>query len=236
MAERKKPAERRIDPNTPGGRIRKLREARGLSLQGLGDLIEMSRSEVYKLELGERILRRAHVEKLCEIFSCKPEDIVANEAERDAVLDRGVARKGNRTQRRRGTGESLVPTAVREGTVPVRSFRAGAAPETLPAVPAPPSVVGARGSYAAYMADMTMEPAIPAGALMFVSPAIPVCAGDRCAVRYKDGRLQPAICALEKDGQTLSATVLTPVKGRKKIDLAADDIEAVEKIVEIRFR
>ncbi len=237
MARAKTGVEKRKEAEAPGQRIRSLREGRNMSLADLGKLLEMSRSEVFKLELGERILRRNHVEKLCEIFVCKPEDVVADKDELSMVMDRGVARKGNRTQRRTGGGDKSTAPPVRQGVVPLRSFRPGAAPETLPPVPAPPSVAGIRGAYAVYMADLSMDPAIPQGALMFVNPALPVCAGDRCAVRYKDGRLQAALCTLEKDGRILAATVLAPAKGRNaKIDLSADDIEAVEKIVEIRFR
>ena len=63
MAKAKVSVKKRKEAETPGARIRSLCEGRNMSLADLGKLLEMSRSEVFKLELGERLLRRAHVEK-----------------------------------------------------------------------------------------------------------------------------------------------------------------------------
>lgn len=67
------------DPDTPGGRVRKLRLARGWSLQHLADRAGTSKPQVDKLERGTRRLTEDWAAKLAAAFGVAAADILSGE-------------------------------------------------------------------------------------------------------------------------------------------------------------
>lgn len=93
-------------------RLKKLREAQGLSLVALGAMVGTSSQQISHLELGKRHLTVEWLERLAEALGCHPWDIVSepaaelreperkllkafsalSEADQQAVLDEALAR------------------------------------------------------------------------------------------------------------------------------------------------
>ena len=66
-----------------GGRIRKAREAKGLSQEGLAHLASLDRSYVSGLERGEYNVSLLALVKLARVLNASVESLVASEAARD---------------------------------------------------------------------------------------------------------------------------------------------------------
>ena len=67
-------------------RIKELREARGMTLETLADLVGLSTSYVQRLENGDRNLSVKHFEGFAEALRVQPEDLIKSISERDRAL------------------------------------------------------------------------------------------------------------------------------------------------------
>lgn len=56
--------------------IRRIREARGLSLENLAQLCGTDRSQVWRLEAGQRALTQSWMERLAKALACNPADLI----------------------------------------------------------------------------------------------------------------------------------------------------------------
>ena len=69
--------------NRFGEKLRTLRERRSLSLKQLGDLLGVSKTFLWELEMGEKIPNIAMLTKICDVFGVSCDKLIRDEAELD---------------------------------------------------------------------------------------------------------------------------------------------------------
>lgn len=75
-------------------RIRELREARNLSMEALGQKVNSTRQQIYKLETGRQILNQTWMERIGKALGVEPWDLITDRA---SNLDPPEARPGEET-------------------------------------------------------------------------------------------------------------------------------------------
>lgn len=79
-------------------RIKELREARGMTLETLADLVGLSTSYVHRLENGDRNLAVKHFSVFAEALRVQPEDLIKRVGNRERALSEAILKSDASTQ------------------------------------------------------------------------------------------------------------------------------------------
>lgn len=163
---------------TTANRIREHRQARGWTLQQLADASGTTKSQIDKLEKGERRLTVDWLLRLAKPLGCDPRDLLATgPAALSSLLPQAVQ-------------GSLVPPP----TLPVRgAARGGLAQEMywtdgpIDQVPRPYYLAHVRDAYAVYVVGDSMAPMYRPRQLLFVNPYKPPVSGSGVVITLANG-------------------------------------------------
>ncbi len=199
-------------------RIREWRNRRRMSLAELGEAVGLSRSEISKLESGSRRVRADHLVVLAKALKVAPEELMDKETVRDMI------------------GELPPATSAAGSVIPVAQVRRQngcvviIAQDTAMTVDAPPQLANVPGAFAFYMADTSLEPRVPVGALLYVHPLLPPRAGDLAVVTIEQA--PPALASIERRSNAL---VAIPDKDTTAIDLNDPRVISAHRIAGMWF-
>lgn len=173
-------------------RIREWRNRRRMSLAELGEAVGLSRSEISKLESGNRRVRADHLVVLAKALKISPDELMDRETVRDMIGEPAPASAA-------APAVQVVATRRQNGVIVILRHDPGAAAE------APPQLARVPGAYAFYMPDTSREPRVPVGALLYVHPLLPARAGDLAAVGLGDA--PPVLASIERRSTALVAVI-----------------------------
>jgi len=177
--------------------VKAMREARGLSLQALADLVGTTRQQVHKLESGERRLSIDWLLKLSAALGADPKDLLPPEqAPAFGGGDRSVSAvtPGGRAGMA-SSGARAMPVDQNDprDMIPIRSAGRGGNGQTMfledgpiGYTRRPSSLSDVRDGYAIYMVGDSMSPRYEPGWLLHVNPYKPPKAGRDVVVTLID--------------------------------------------------
>ncbi len=196
-------------------RIREWRNRRRMSLAELGEIVGLSRSEISKLESGNRRVRADHLVVLAKALKVAPEDLMDKDAVRELIGDGIPSRPSAATL-------TVVQVRRHNGLVQIVASESGLNGD------APPQIANVPGAYAFYMPDTSMEPRVPVGAQLFVNPMLPPRAGDLAIItRGEDG---PVLASIERRSNALVA-----LAGNIAVDLNDPSVSEAARVVGMWF-
>ncbi len=207
-----------MNPSEKPNRIREWRNRRRMSLAELGEAVGLSRSEISKLESGSRRVRADHLVVLAKALKVAPEELMDKETVRDMI------------------GELPPQALAASPAVPVAQARRQdgcvviAVQDTAVTAEAPPQLANVPGAFAFYMADTSLEPRVPVGALLYAHPMLPPRAGDLALVTMAQGL--PVLVSVERRSNALVAIA---GKDALVIDLNDPDVVSACRIAGMWF-
>ncbi len=170
-----------MDTKLYPNRIREWRERRGFSMQGLADRASTGKSQIDKLERGDRRLTMDWMVRLSVALDCAPADL----------LPESCVPSPN--DRRAEGGRFAYPSPDRHDLVPVRSAARGGFAEEMHLadgpidyVPRPHYLAHAHDTYAIYVVGESMVPMYRPGQLLFVNPYKPPTPGRGVVITLVD--------------------------------------------------
>lgn len=241
-------------------RIKELRRLRGLTQDGLGKRVGTGRSQIVKLERGERRLTVEWMRRLARALDCHPADLLANEPliENSGGHEPSRAPASSEWETAPGgfhapesdfaphAGEAA-PAAV---TVPaaanlmrdveVRGVAVGGKEscfefngEVVDRVRRPPGIAGASNVFAIYVVGQSMSPRFEEGELVFVHPGRPATSGCDVIVELHGRNGDPGQCYIKRlVKRTPTRTVLQQFNpARDDIAFDNDNIRAMYRIL-----
>jgi transcriptional regulator with XRE-family HTH domain len=193
--------------------LRQLRQARGLTMQTLADRVGTSKSQIDKLEKGERRLTLEWMQRLAEGLDCVVTDIIGPptpapvQSWPDYSGERDLPIRGRRSGGMGGI--SFAPVKSREY------------------VTRPANLLGIEDAFAVYASDETMEPRFYAGEILFVHPNRPLSRGCFVVLEMTDG--QGLVRQfLRQDAETLTLHQFNP---DRDIVLRRESVKNIYRIV-----
>ncbi|HIJ63097.1 MAG TPA: helix-turn-helix domain-containing protein [Rhodospirillaceae bacterium] len=198
-------------------RIREWRNHRRMSLAELGEAVGLSRSEISKLESGNRRVRADHLVVLAKALKISPDELMDRETVHGMLGEPSYAAQ---------TAPAVQVVATRRQSGMIVILRQ----EPAATVEAPPSLARTSGAYAFYMPDTSQEPRVPVGALLFVHPLLPARAGDLVALGL--GEAPPVLASVERRSSALVAVVGGDLGA---IDLNDQRVASAERIAGMWF-
>lgn len=208
--------------NPSSNRIRDYRQARGWTLQQLAEASGTTKSQIDKLEKGERRLTVDWLMRLATPLNCDPRDLL--------VMD-SAAPSLSPPPTLQAMHGSLLPAA----TLPVRgAARGGAAQEmfltdgAIDQVPRPHYLAHVKDAYAVYVVGDSMSPMYRPRQLLFINPyKLPV-AGSGVVITQPSG----AVLIKEFVRQKPTGVVLREYQPTQRdFTLPQQDIVAIHAVV-----
>lgn len=191
-------------------------------MQALADVVGTSKSQIDKLEKGQRRLTEDWMRRLARALQCSPADLL----EDDESDSRFVNPK---------TIDRLVAPARGPRDLPVCGYPLNeteayfldmkAAVHEM--VERPASLSSVEEAYAVYMADRSMQPKYEPGQLLYVHPYRPARNLDYVVVRLTNNRYVVRRFVSEAAGKV----TLTQLNPEKEIEFDRSEVIAVQKIV-----
>jgi transcriptional regulator with XRE-family HTH domain len=173
--------------------LHRLREAAGLSMQALADLVGTSAAQINKLEKGERRMTLDWMTRLAHGLGVEIEALLPAQNRHPA---------GMSTKDALGAGTPFVPrpsASDPNDLIPVRSAARGGDEQEMflqdgpiDFIRRPPSLQHVRDAYSIYMVGDSMNPRFRQGQLLHVNPFPPAAAGCR------RGRHDPGKCRTDQ--------------------------------------
>lgn len=158
--------------------IKRYRQQAGMTLEALAQEMGVSRSQVHKLERGERRLTVEWIFRLAKVLRVKPQDLLPEMPEDIA----------NENQPYGGTSVASLAGAM---DLPVYGSAESYDSHRLPRpdmTARPSALQGANTAFAVYMGDDSMTPRYYAGEMLFVKPSLPVTNNCYALIELKTGR------------------------------------------------
>ena len=196
-----------------GVRLRNYRVMKNITLTKAATLCGVSKSELSKLESGARPVRPDHVIKLAGVYGITPLDLLTPESKLRAFVERASDTKPASSDLPLFDGKSLSS----------QKQSARAAGKT----PCPVQLADVPGAYAVSIGDMTNAPALLPGIVLYVHPERPVMINDLVINRVSWSPL--AFYLRQSDDGDLYGLTLS----KRRVDLEAEDIERLHKVVGI---
>lgn len=196
--------------NTPN-RIRELRQACGMTLQQLADASSTSKSQIDKLEKGERRLTVDWMIRVAKPLKCDPRDLISQAP----PLPQQLFSDGN-----------FLPVrgAARGGKAQEMFITDGA----IDQVPRPHYLAHAKDAYAIYVVGDSMTPMYRPRQLLFVNPYKPPVPGSGVVIVQPNG----AVLIKEFVKQKSGGVVLREYQPTQRdFTLANDDISSLHTVV-----
>jgi len=174
--------------------IRRYRHQAGMTLEALAQEMGVSRSQVHKLERGERRLTVEWIMRLSKVLDCRPQDLLPRD-EQDTVANQNLVQNGQAGQNGHNgeASEDYAAHAYSVMDLPVYgatdTFTSSVHKGAYGDMTARPAVLqGASKAFAIYMADETMVPRYYAGEMLYVKPQVPVTVNAYALIELKSGR------------------------------------------------
>lgn len=201
-------------------RIREWRQTRGWTLQQLADGTGTSKSQIDKLEKGERRLTVDWMVRLAKPLGCDPRDLLASMPPHKPV--------------KFGTGPAPVSQSS-FATLPVRgAARGGKAQEMFLAdgaidhVPRPHYLAHVKDAYAIYVVGNSMVPMYRPRQLLFINPYMPPVTGSGVVITQPNG----AVLIKEFVKQKNTGVVVREYQPEQRdFTVAANDIATIHSVV-----
>ncbi len=241
-------------------RIKELRRLRGLTQDGLGKRIGTGRSQIVKLERGERRLTVEWMRRLARALDCHPADLLAHESPLGAGSHGEVAEAQTSPEEERPLGGFHAPgarfapqageaapapvsvpaTANLMRDVEVRGVAVGGDEscfefngEVVDRVRRPPGIAGASNVFAIYVVGQSMSPRFEEGELVFVHPGRPATSGCDVIVELHGRDGDPGQCYIKRlVKRTPTRTVLQQFNpARDDIVFDNDNVRAMYRIL-----
>lgn len=245
---------------TMTNRIKELRRLRGLTQDGLGKRVGTGRSQIVKLERGERRLTVEWMRRLARALDCHPADLLAKEPEAERSGQSGQdqirtlpelehspsgiheAEPGFAPQAGEAAPAQVsVPAAANlMRDVEVRGVAVGGNEscfefngEVVDRVRRPPGIAGASNVFAIYVVGQSMSPRFEEGELVFVHPGRPATSGCDVIVELHGYDGDPGQCYIKRlVKRTPTRTVLQQFNpARDDIAFDNDNIRAMYRIL-----
>jgi transcriptional regulator with XRE-family HTH domain len=198
-----------------GTRLRNYRVMKKITLPQAATLCGLSKSELSKLESGARPIRPDHIVRLAKVYSVTPLDLLTQNSKLRAFVEHVAERKGGVQQRQLPLfdGRQL---ATRHEQAPPQGK-----------VACPIQLADIDSAYAVTITDMANAPALQPGVVLFVHPDRPPTINDLVINRLT---WSPLVMYLRQsdDGDLYGLTL-----SKKRVDLDADDIDRLHKVVGI---
>ncbi len=159
--------------------IKTLRKKANLTLEQLAQLANTTKSQVSKLERGDRRLTVDWMMRLSKAMKCQPQDLLPEYAQdQDNVKPSGA------------NGQQVTIDVPVYGTAGSSALEKVELKGQVQEYVARPSVLnGAQDAYALYIGDETMTPKFHPGDLVFVKPNAPVKNNNFAVVEKTDGEV-----------------------------------------------
>jgi len=209
--------------------IKKFRKQANLTLEELAKRANTTRSQVHKLERGERRLTVDWMMRLSQAMGCTPQDLLpadesANENNEASVMP-SRAHKASNDDHISGATQLSIPVRGTVGTMmPEANTFSDSAKEYIPC---PAFLQGVPGAFAVYMGDHSMQPKFKAGDLLYVKPSAPLTEGCAALVTLKSGQVYPALL----EAQSSNAVQLKTLTPENMETVMQAEIECLERIV-----
>ncbi len=149
---------------TTGNHIREYRAARSWSLQKLADACQTSKSQIDKLEKGQRRLTVEWMVRLAKPLGCDP---------RDLLLAPTLAASAHRDVQESGNEKPPETLPIRRLTHLEKEEDTFTLGEEIDRTPKPFFLAHTQDAYAVYVIGKNMAPMFRAGQLLFVNPHKP---------------------------------------------------------------
>ena len=162
-------------------RIKELREGRGFSQERLAELAHTTRSQIVKLERGERRLTVDWMRRLAPALDCVPADLLPTADTRSAVPGSEAARAA--TPEPDDRADLLAVRSGARGGIDQEMFLTDG---PIDYVSRPAYLRNVRAAYALYVIGESMDPRYRHGQLIHVNPSRPIGPGDGVAVTKKN--------------------------------------------------
>ncbi len=162
--------------------LREWREARGLTLEQLGEAVHAHKSTISKLETGERRLNTDWMRRLAPPLSIKPTDLLRKPGPNEPVQHPTDADLGRAVQLP-PDGPPVLPVyaAVEGGVGDLLDL------ETVAErIPVPPVLRGVEGACGVFVTGDSMEDRYYAGEILYVHPRKPVRPGNFVVVELEN--------------------------------------------------
>ncbi|MHA1540214.1 MAG: helix-turn-helix domain-containing protein [Alphaproteobacteria bacterium] len=203
-------------------RIKEWRNRRRMSLAELGEIIGLSRSEISKLENGARRIRSDHLITLSKALRVRAEDLLSPE-DADGLVSYDAG-DGDSSSKRPGLDLPVCGTMTEIG------FQIDeASPQVL--AQRPPQLTQVTGAYAVNMPTGNLDPHVKVGTLLYVNPVLPPRAEDLAVVRYNTDKKADVVFVTRDTSGSLVGKTYGDSGASTIIDLAANDVKAVHRVV-----
>lgn len=218
-----------------GNRIKELRKRAKISQEKLGDAVGTSRSQIVKLERGERRLTQEWMERLAKPLGVPAAalisaDVPGNSDESETITLRKPASQA----------PQLPPRAEMPMDVEVRGTAAGAVGEgafqledaVIDRVRRPPGIADARDVYALYVVGDSMSPRFEPGELIYVSERRPPRIGDCVVVQVQNAEHDGVQAYLKRmKRRSADGLVLEQFNPPGEMRLKAANVKAVHRVL-----
>lgn len=163
------------------GRIRKLRQEKGYSLQQVAELSGTTKSQIDKLEKGERRLTLEWLERLAKAYDTDVASLIQPQPAK-MLMEPGTGYGAPPTAYSQEVSDQLPVLGVIHPLRPGLRFM----DTTNGFLPRPSFLLGAPGAFCVHMPDDSMAPKYAAGDVLFVNPGLPVRHNHHVLVVFKD--------------------------------------------------
>ena len=205
-------------------RIKEFREARGLSQDKLAELAQTTRSQIVKLERGERRLTVDWMRRLAPVLNCLPADLMAQMDARPPLPAGSEAARAGAPEPDDRRDLLAVRSGARGGIDQEMFLTDG----PLDYVPRPAYLRNVRSAYALYMIGESMDPRYRHGQLIHVNPSRPISPGDGVAVTKKNS----AVLVKEFVRRTATGILLREYRPEdRQFEVPLEEIADVHRIV-----
>ena len=199
-------------------RIKEWRRTRGLTLQQLADACGTSKSQIDKLEKGDRRLTVDWMVRLAKPLNCDPRELLPDGAVKFEPVAFGS-----------------VPNADTSATLPVRGVARGGQDQEMflsdgpiDQIPRPYYLTHARDAYAIYVVGDSMTPMYRPRQLLFVNPYKPPSAGGGVVVVKKNN----AVLIKEFVRQKTNEIILREYQPQvREFAISSEDIASLHTVV-----
>lgn len=224
-------------------RISELRNARKISQDRLAEMVGTGRSQIVKLERGERRLTVEWMERIARALQCDPAELLLRK-----TTTVGLPRKLSAVANTPMDTLQSPDVEFRVANIPIPSFGAKDVPirgiaagglrggfqlsnDIIDYAPRPPALVSAKNIYSIFVLGDSMAPAFESGAFVYVSPDRPARAGDYVIVQIRNGDDQVVEALFKRlksqDDGHLTLEQFNPAKTFK---IARADVAAVHRV------
>ena len=207
-------------------RIKEWRNKRRMSLAELGEIVNLSRSEISKLENGSRRVRSDHLLKLSKALRIRPEDLLSKQEAEELLNHTAEIASENPSSATTMSMSMDLPVC---GQMTETTFMVDEeTPQTFSQ--RPPQLDRVAGAYAVHVPSTDLEPHVRVGTLLYVNPVLPARPEDLAVIRYTSGK-QADVVYVMRDNSTGQLVGKKYGQEETTIDLAANDVKAVHRVV-----